>query len=273
MAEKTGSTVATGSAAAPTMASAPAGGPTLKPSAGVHASPPVPPPAVPRGGRPRQDGLTPGSPEAKEADKKRDRERKQPARQEAAKVVPPPPLPSALAGPAGPGQAPAAPGSAATPGQSAAPIPWRPETLTGLVDELIDAAEENTVADYLARCNEAGLTEKLTKEIVADARFPKLAKTLLKDAIPRLTAKWMNKTGISAEYQDEVSVLTALILIVKHRTSSDARFEELISEVKKAKLPPPAPAAAPAAPAPAGPGPMVAPLKIPTSGDTVEVKI
>jgi hypothetical protein len=111
--------------------------------------------------------------------------------------------------------------------------------LTGLVDELIEAAEENRVAGYLARCAEAGLTPKLTREIELDARFPKVAKALLKNAIPRLAAKWLNKTGISAEYQDEISVLTALILIVKHGAQTNSRLEELIEEVKKQRSAPP----------------------------------
>jgi len=146
--------------------------------------------------------------------------------------------------------------------------------LTDLVGLLIDAAEKNRVADYLQKCNEAGLTEKLVKKIGEDARFPESAKILLKNSIPRLIAKWMNKTGISGEYQDEVAVMTAVILIVKHNAGVDANFQEILAELKKQKT---APAPAPAAPAqpvaPAGPAPIVAPLKIPTDSATVELKL
>jgi hypothetical protein len=157
-----------------------------------------------------------------------------------------------------------------SPGEStpieAPPVPWQPETLTGLVDELIEAAEENRVGNYLAKCAEAGLTPKLTKEIENDARFPKMSKALLKASIPRLAAKWLNRTGLSAEYQDELSVLTAVILIVKQGSALNTRFEELIVELKKSKT---------AAPAPVEPlktPPLPAMPAIPKSG-TVEVKL
>ena len=140
--------------------------------------------------------------------------------------------------------------------------------MSGLVDELIEAAEENRVGNYLGKCAKAGLTPKLTKEIETDARFPKMAKTLLKSAIPRLAAKWLNKTGISAEYQDEIAVLTAIILIVKHDASANACFEELVAEFKKSKAAPPAPA--PAA-APAKIHPLVPTLVEKT--ETIEAKL
>jgi hypothetical protein len=202
-----------------------------------------------RGGRARKDGLAPGSDAAKEADKKYDRDRKQAAREEAAKLAEPPPLPSAVPTGTDTSQATPGPGLNQVPGPDLPPVAWQPETLSGLVDELIEAAEEGRVESYLRKCTEAGLTGKLAKEIEVDARFPKSAKALLKLAIPRLAAKWLNKTGISAEYQDEIAVLTAVILIVKHEMSVRARFEELIVEFKKAKVPPaPAPAPRPQPP-------------------------
>ena len=108
--------------------------------------------------------------------------------------------------------------------------------MTGLVDELVEAAEQNRVGSYIARCAEAGLTEKLSKEIAKDAHFPPVAKALLKSSIPRLAAKWLNRTGLSAEWQEEISVLTAIILIIKQGAKNNARFEELI----QAKNAPPA---------------------------------
>ena len=96
------------------------------------------------------------------------------------------------------------------------------------MDELVEAAEQNRVGSYIAKCSEAGLTGRLAKEIENDARFPKLAKTLLKSSIPRLAAKWLNRSGISAEWQEEISVLTAIILIIKQGSSLNNRFEELL---------------------------------------------
>lgn len=104
--------------------------------------------------------------------------------------------------------------------------------MTNLVNELLDAAEENRVGNYIALCAEAGLTEKLTREIAKDARFPAVAKALLKDSIPRLAAKWLNRAGISSEWREEISVLTAIILIVKDSAKLRVRFEEIIQSNK-----------------------------------------
>lgn len=274
MAEKTGSTKGTGNGAAQTVAVPPPGGTPPKSPPGVSAAAPKPPPPPNRGGRPRKDGLPPGSPQAEAADKKRERERKQLEREATAKVVLPPPLPSAVA--PNPGPSPTSPGvpAPATVGPDVPPVPWQPEILSGLIDELIEAAEQSRVEDYLKKCNEAGLMPKLVKEIENDARFPRTAKALLKTSLPRLSAKWLNKTGISAEYQDEISCLSAVILIVKHNSSVDARFDEILLELKKQKTPPPTPKPeALAAPAPpVAPAP-VAPLKIPAAETTIEVKL
>lgn len=212
-----------------------------KPAAGAPGKPPVGTPAASsvaayggnRGGRPRKDGLAPGSPEADEADRKKNRDDKRLSRQTAAKVAEPPPLPSAVTSEPGATPSPTPNLSPNAPGADPPPVPWQPETLTGLVDQLVEAAEENRVGNYLARCAEAGLTPKLTKEIEKDAHFPPIAKTLLKQAIPRLSAKWLNRTGLSAEWQDEISVLTAIILIVKQNAQTNARFEELIQANKQ----------------------------------------
>jgi len=54
--------------------------------------------------------------------------------------------------------------------------------------------------------------------------------------LPRLAAKWLNKSGISAELRDEVAVVTALLLIVKHDRSMASKLDVLIAiEVKRRK--------------------------------------
>lgn len=101
--------------------------------------------------------------------------------------------------------------------------------MTSLVEELINAAEEGRVSSFVGKCSEAGIMPKLIKEIEQDTHFPKASKVLLKEALPRLAAKWLNRSGISAEYQDEVSVVTALLLIVQHDRKMSAKLDELIA--------------------------------------------
>jgi hypothetical protein len=187
-----------------------------------------------RGGKARKDGLVPGSARAAEADRAKERERKRIAREDAARLAQPPPLPSATA----PGEAATAPvAGAAEPGAVrlvAAPVlPWQPETLKNLFEQLLEAAEEGRVAAFLGKCAEAKLTAELVREIKADAHFPKAAKVLLADALPRLAAKWLNRSGMSAEYQDEISCLTAMVLIVQHDRGISSKLDELIAAAKK----------------------------------------
>ncbi|MGC3958121.1 MAG: hypothetical protein QM813_09345 [Verrucomicrobiota bacterium] len=134
------------------------------------------------------------------------------------------------------------PGPALTPGDEPPAVPWKPELLTDLVSELLDAAEEGRVGQFVAKCEEAGITGKLLKEIETDARFPKLAKIMLKRSLPRLAAKWLNRSGVSAEYQDELEVVTALLLMVQSDRKNSAKLDELIEqrrqEAKKRETPP-----------------------------------
>src|SRR5213594_1525076 len=94
-----------------------------------------------RGGKPRTDGLVPGSPEAAAADRERDASRK---RQRRDKVKPPEPapLPSQAAPVASP-VATLAPGEAAQPGVApVAFVPWDAQTFKPLFDQLIPTVED-----------------------------------------------------------------------------------------------------------------------------------
>lgn len=200
----------------------------------------------------RRDGLVAGSPEAKEADRAKDRERKRIANALKRAAMQPPPLPSVPPEGKNPSDldpipTPAASGSAdiVSPGLEAGlpTVPWQPDTLRPLLEQLVEAAEESRVAHFLARCADAGLTGKLVREIEADARFPKAAKVLLCRALPRLSAKYLNKIGLSSEYEDELACIGAVLLIVQNDRKLESRLVELI-EAAKAKTTPAEPSQA-----------------------------
>ncbi|HMP84606.1 MAG TPA: hypothetical protein PKA41_18075, partial [Verrucomicrobiota bacterium] len=190
------------------------------------------------------------TPEGQEERREHERKRKEAARAVARQIArqsPPPPLPSAGAGTGNPG-------TAQPVGQSGGvgtaivppPIPWEAKNISGLLTKLITAAEESRVASFVAKCEKAGLMPDLIKEIEADAHLPKLAKELLCDALPRLAAKYLNAAGIPAHYQDEVAVISALILILQHDRSVTRRLDELIALKKKEMTAHPSPAPQPA---------------------------
>lgn len=217
-----------------------ASGQTPSPAAGAPASPSALETATRHGGlpggKPREDGLKPGSPEALAADRKKDADRKRAARAVANRLRPEPPaLPSAVPGATQtPGNSPAAaPGSPVDP----AFVPWQADIIKPLVEDLLEAAEESRVAQFAAKCKQLGDMPKLIKEIEGDAHFPKAAKVLLVTSLPRLAAKWLNKSGISAEYQDELAVATAFLLIIKQDRATNAKLDKLIALTKGPKGP------------------------------------
>lgn len=112
------------------------------------------------------------------------------------------------------------------PGQASTVVPWQSETIKPLVDELIEACESNRLENFLAKCVEHKLAPKLVKEIEADIRFPKLSKAMLKRSLPRLITKYLNKAGVSAEFQDELECVSAVVMIISHNSKMDAKLEE-----------------------------------------------
>lgn len=225
----------------------PPGGPAPPPVAGNgHANPPGnPPPAVSagalappfgglKGGRTRKDGLVPGSPEALEADRKKDAARKRKQR-----AADPPPLPSA--GPGAPAGVPAAPGGVApVPGLAPdAPIPWDPQALTPLFEQLVPTLEDLSVQQIAGKAQEAKLPAELVKEIEHDAKWSDLAKKGLIMSGPKVSAKWLNKFGVPSGSQDEIILVTSVGAILATHNKLLKRLNELIAAANPPSTKPP----------------------------------
>jgi hypothetical protein len=191
-----------------------------------------------RGGKKRHDGLPPGSIQAKEADRKRDAERKRQDREEKRRLAEPPPLPSAVAPPGNTnGAAPGVEGANGV-GPSAplaAPIQWQPEMLREFTDEIVNAIEQSRVAKFSALMREGGLPDLLVKRVAQDSHYPAGSKRAVQIATPRVACKWLNKAGLSAEYADEVALVTALGSILIQGRKLQSQLESLIEQFRKAK--------------------------------------
>jgi hypothetical protein len=180
-----------------------------------------------RGGKARKDGLVPGSAEAAAADREKEKLKKQ--RQRAAKRADPPPLP-----PRGPGMVdPGGPESGVPDGGSGPlggpSVPWQAETLKPVFDQLLPTLEQLTVNQLAGRAEKARLPAELVREIERDAQWSAPAKKALEIGCPQLAAKYLNKTGVSAEYQPEVVVGTALATIVSTHTLLLRKLDQLIA--------------------------------------------
>lgn len=182
-----------------------------------------------------------GQEERREHERLRKATKRDAAKAVAASMAEPAPLPSATtpragnAAPPGGAVIPVAFGAEAPPTDEPPPVPWQPELLTDLVGELLRAAEQGRVAQYLARCEEAGLTGKLVAEIEADAHFPKMAVVLLKRSLPRLACRLLNKAGVSAEHEDLLCTVTALLLMFQHDRKVSARLDKIVETAELAK--------------------------------------
>lgn len=91
------------------------------------------------------------------------------------------------------------------------------------------------MAQFAAKCKEAGIMGRLFVEMERDVHFPKAAVVLLRRSLPRLAAKYLNKAGLSSEYCDELSVITALLLIVKNDRSVNSKLDAWLEEQRKRK--------------------------------------
>ena len=178
-----------------------------------------------RGGRKRADGLVPGSPEAVEADRKKDADRKKKQRAQE-----PSPLPS-INRPTNEG-APSAPGDGlgTLPGaQGAAFVPWAPDTLKPVFEQLLPAIEQVTVHQVTVRAAKARLPGEIVKEFGADAKWSGPARKALELSAPQLSAKWLNKLGVSADNQPEIVFATAVTSILASHVLLLRRLDKLIA--------------------------------------------
>ena len=179
-----------------------------------------------RGGKPRSDGLVPGSTEALEADREADRVRKQITRANAAAAAEPPPIVSMHAAQAPGAAVVALPGAQA--GPYAGPVPpvlWTAEHLRKICDLIVGTGEEFCLGQLVAKMRKVGMPKALIEEIEKDAAWSAMTKESLNFALPELLAKWLNHFGISADYRFELMVGCAVLDIGRNQLVMIRRIE------------------------------------------------
>lgn len=93
-------------------------------------------------------------------------------------------------------------------------------------------AEQYLVSRLTKKAAAARLGAELLKKIEADSRLDDVTRKSLLVALPRLCAKYLNKSGISAEYKDEVVVAICCLRIVQRQFRLEAKLDELIATMK-----------------------------------------
>ncbi len=183
------------------------------------------------GGRPRKDGLKPGSPEAKAADLEKDRlrkARKAAAERAAIEAANPQPLPAAVPGSI-PASTVAVGAGLPVPDAPAVAVPWESAQLKPLFDQLLPAVEALTVRQIVDRAEKAKLPQAVVNAVEKDCAWSEPSRKALAVATPQVAAKWLNKSGISAENQPELVMGTAICAIVVGHTRVLRRLDKLIA--------------------------------------------
>ena len=183
------------------------------------------------GGRPRADGLVPGSPEAIQADRDKEAERGR-KRRAAGRIVQqntvvPPALPSAAATPS-PSSAPGVP-VAGSP--SVAVDAWSAADFNFVVADCIQIAETWRVKTKTDKAIKGNLAPVVAEEIGAAFAFPSQAKDSLRASSPEGFAKVFNALRVPISLKPAISACPALAYIIVRDFQLDAKLDKMIAAV------------------------------------------
>lgn len=193
-----------------------------------------------KGGRPRDDGLVPGSAEAIEADRRKEAERSKRRRDDAKAVrqqsgdfKPLPPVVTSAPG------APVAPALALGSGMAVALPAWTPEDFQSLTPLTIDLLEEMFIESEVSLAEEGKLAKPTVDQIAKDAAFPAKAKQSLQSSSPEFFAKVFNALHIPIAMKPYISTgPTAIFLVVRHYQHKASIRQLIEAEAKRNGVPP-----------------------------------
>lgn len=131
-----------------------------------------------------------------------------------------PPLPGANPGPdpAAPGQLSPAPGHLVS-------IPWNPNILAPLFEQLLPEAEKWEISLLTKKARK--ISPAALAIVEENAAWNPVARKSLLTAGPEVAAKWLNKAGIGAENAPEITLALAILAIYSGHQSVSRRLDEL----------------------------------------------
>ncbi len=89
--------------------------------------------------------------------------------------------------------------------------------------------EALTVRQVVDRAEKAKLPAAVVREVEKDCAWNEASKKALAVSTPQVAAKWLNKSGISAENQPELVMGTAIAGIVVGHTRVFKRLDKIIA--------------------------------------------
>lgn len=207
--------------------------------ASVHGSP------APNG-KPRKDGLVPGSKEAIEADREKARLAKADQRARKKSAALPPALPNAIPGiplaipvrvnPPGPQ---VETGAAPAQLEDVEMVPWIGADIEPAVLDTIALLELAEGASIEGKLQKANLDQKSIKAVMEEVPWPERSKKALTRYGGSTLAKALNAVGISAKQKDIVLLAPSLAYLIYDRVKLHNRLDALIKAANAAKTPEP----------------------------------
>lgn len=181
------------------------------------------------GGRPRDDGLVPGSEAAKEADRKKEAERSKRRRAEAKladlAAGKAPTLPAVVTN--GPGPVPPE-SSALAGGMVVAPLGWLAADFQSIAPHTLDLVEQWRIQSKIELAEEGKLAGPVVAQIGKDAAFPPLAKASLRETSPEFLARVFNACHIPIALKPYISTCPTICYLIVRDMQQTANIRKLI---------------------------------------------
>lgn len=186
-----------------------------------------------RGGRPRKDGLVPGSDAALAVDRKKDAEYQKQKRADktAARVAALKPNPNvtepALDIAPRPGEAPPV---GLVPQPVVSTPDWLPSDLQPLAETGVPLLEEWRQSRRRKILAPLNLDAAATSKILSETRWPDFARNSLKQSAPETLASLANWCSLPKELKPHLVSIPALAFLIQHEMECDARLEKIVKE-------------------------------------------
>lgn len=185
-------------------------------------------------GKPRKDNLTPGSPEALEADRKKARDQKAAQRARIKATQPVAPLPSRPVTPLAAQtqhQIPAQEtnGMAPMPLEDVQVVPWTAQDCSPALQDTLEILEEADKIAIEGKLKKANLSPENAREIMEDVPWPERSKQSISRRGGSALARVLNWMGVDSKYSDAVNVIPAFAYLLYDRTKLHKRLDELVA--------------------------------------------
>lgn len=107
------------------------------------------------------------------------------------------------------------------------PVSWNEQELAEITAELIETLEQWDKSSDVKKARALNIGGRLLEQIEADAGIPKFCKTIWKKYLPKMAAKWLNKSGVSSEYEAETALALSALYYIYDKSQRGKEIKKL----------------------------------------------